>query len=553
MRLRKTGFFILFLLSLLIIAASVQAAVRKADLAKQYRITRIYHRNLAAGVLPQDSRANWEWGVSSFEKIYRAAGQSELALYARFRGAGMYHDMARRFSDPVDLREAVVGFETVARLAPAHSLADDALFKLAMIYLEDKKDINKAARWLDYIVRTYPEGDMAKAAAQQLSRLREANSAGKQVVSTDGRPMIQAINHWSTGNYSRVVIKATAPVRFKEHLNDRKDGQPGKLTVDFEQVIIAGDKVPPVIYGEGLLRKITTSRASRNVRVELEADLIEKYRLMTMHDPFRLVIDMKGSMRQPYSQLPQSIKAVKRKWKNDDTAAARPSLARQLGLGIRKIIVDAGHGGKDPGAIGVGGLREKDVTLAVAKKLAAKLKRDSFEVVLTRSRDIFLPLEERTAIANTKRGDVFVSIHVNASKSPEKNGVETYILDLTDDEESMRLAARENATSAAGMSDLHDILAGLLNNTKIEESSLLARAVQESMTRGLRLQDRGVRKAPFYVLSGALMPAILAEVSFLTNPVEAGKLRDDRYLEVIAGQLAAGLTEYVRQQEVAMQ
>jgi N-acetylmuramoyl-L-alanine amidase len=541
-------FFPVFLLSLLSITPPVQAAVRQADLAKQYRITRIYHRNLAAGVI-ESSRSNWQWGVRSFQKIYKAAGQSELALYARFRGAGMYHDMARRFSNPVDLGEAVVGFETVARLAPAHSLADDALFNLAMIYLEDKKDINRAAKGFDYIVRTYPKGDMAKAAAQKLLHLKRINSAGKQVVPTDGRPRIHAINHWSTGNYSRIVIKATSPLRFKEHLDDRK----GRLTVNFERGSIDRQQVPPVIYGEGLLRKITTSRESQNVRVELEADLIEKYRLMTMYDPFRLVIDMKGAMRQPYSKLPKSIKAVKRKWKNNNIADTRPSLARQLGLGIRKIVVDAGHGGKDPGAIGAGGLKEKDVTLAVAVKLAEKLKRDSFEVVLTRSRDVFLPLEERTAIANTKKGDIFVSIHVNASKSSEKNGVETYILDLTDDEDSMRLAARENATSAAGMSDLQEILAGLLNNTKIEESTLLARAVQKSMTRGLRLKDRGVRKAPFYVLTGALMPAILAEVSFITNPVEAGKLRDDRYLEVIAGQLAAGLAEYARQQEVAMQ
>jgi N-acetylmuramoyl-L-alanine amidase len=228
------------------------------------------------------------------------------------------------------------------------------------------------------------------------------------------------------------------------------------------------------------------------------------------------------------------------------SGAPSPSLAQQLGLGIRRIIIDPGHGGKDPGAIAANGLREKDVVLSVALKLAATLRRQlGCEVLLTRERDVFIPLEERTAIANTSNSDLFVSVHANAARSPETAGVETYFLDLTDDRDAMRLAAFENATSAAKMSDLRHILADLLQNSKKEESARLAGLVQKQMAGGLGLRDHGVKKAPFYVLVGARMPAILAEIAFLSNPEEAKRLQSDAFREAVAVQLAAGVISYV--------
>lgn len=542
---------VILLCSCFSFGSSVRAAKSAPDLAKQYRICRIYQRNLAADVV-KSSRFNWKWGADSFVKISKAAGGGELSLYARFRAAEMYHAMSRRFSNALDLGEAIAGFETVARLAPGHDLADDAFYNLALIYYEDKQDISKAGATFNHIVRTYPVGDRARQAARRLAGLKGGASAAAISGQHDDRPLIEAINHWSSGNYSRIVIKATAILRFSDHV-ERANQRPDRLVVDFSEAAIDRRRVVPFMNGEGLLRRIKSDSSTGNARIEIEADHIEQYRLITLRDPFRLVIDLKGIMKVPDSLLPSLVRTVKRKWKNGNIIAGRPSLARQLGLGIRKIIIDAGHGGKDPGAVGCGGLLEKDVTLAVAQVLAEKLRKNSFEVVLTRSGDHSLALEERTAIANTNKGDIFISIHVNASKSSDKNGVETYILDLTDDEDAMRLAARENATSAASMSDLQDILAGLLNNSKIDESTLVARSVQKSLSAGMQLPDRGVKQAPFYVLSGALMPAILAEIAFLTNPDEAERLRRDKYLDRIAQHLADGLEEYVRQREVAMQ
>jgi N-acetylmuramoyl-L-alanine amidase len=222
-------------------------------------------------------------------------------------------------------------------------------------------------------------------------------------------------------------------------------------------------------------------------------------------------------------------------------------------LGIRKIVIDPGHGGRDPGAIAPNGLKEKDIVLAVSKKLATLLRtRLGAEVVLTRTTDAFIPLEERTAIANTEKGDLFISVHVNSAPSPRLLGVETYVLNLTNDEDSMRLAALENATSASKMSDLQNILADLLNNTKLDESTKLAEHVQTKMAQGLRIKDLGVKQAPFYVLIGAQMPAILSEITFLSNPGEAQRLRQDYYLKTIAEHISAGVNEYIRGSNLAM-
>jgi N-acetylmuramoyl-L-alanine amidase len=225
------------------------------------------------------------------------------------------------------------------------------------------------------------------------------------------------------------------------------------------------------------------------------------------------------------------------------------SLAQQLGLGVRKIVIDPGHGGKDPGAMAFG-LKEKDIVLKIARKVETILKRKyNFQVALTRTKDTYLPLEERTAIANTQGGDLFISVHVNAHPDKTIGGVETYFLNLATNADAMRVAALENATSTHSISELQDILSDLMKNSKIAESSRLAQFVHTNLIGGTKkvykTKDLGVKQAPFYVLIGAEMPAILAEISFITNPEEAKLLQDDIYLQRIAEQVAAGIVAYV--------
>lgn len=227
------------------------------------------------------------------------------------------------------------------------------------------------------------------------------------------------------------------------------------------------------------------------------------------------------------------------------------SLARQLGLSARRIVIDAGHGGHDPGSIGRNGLQEKDLVLDVALRLSRLVKSQlGAEVVMTRDTDAFIPLEERTAIANAKGADLFLSVHANSSRSPKARGIETYFLNFAVDPHAEEVAARENAISAATMKDLQGLVKAITLNSKIDESRDFASSIQESMIEHLRpgypdMQNRGVRTAPFYVLIGANMPSILAEIAFVSNPEEEKLLKSQDRRQQIAQSLFEGVRKYL--------
>jgi N-acetylmuramoyl-L-alanine amidase len=231
------------------------------------------------------------------------------------------------------------------------------------------------------------------------------------------------------------------------------------------------------------------------------------------------------------------------------TAAGDYSVARQLGLGVSRIVIDPGHGGHDPGAQ-ANDITEAELVLDVALRLEKLLQaQKGTQVVLTRRSDVFIPLEERTARANKEGADLFVSIHANASSLSVARGVETYYLNFATTPDAQAVAARENATSAKTMGNLPEILRAIALNTKLEESRELANMVQTSMTRRLKVQnatlrDLGVKQAPFVVLIGAQMPSILAEISFVTNKTEAGYLKQSTYRQKIAQSLFDAIVKY---------
>jgi N-acetylmuramoyl-L-alanine amidase len=226
------------------------------------------------------------------------------------------------------------------------------------------------------------------------------------------------------------------------------------------------------------------------------------------------------------------------------------SLARQLGLGARRIVIDAGHGGHDPGTIGHGGLQEKDLVLDVALRVERLVRQElGTEVVMTRSTDVFVPLEERTAIANTQKADLFLSIHANSSRNPRARGIETYFLNFARSPHAEEVAARENAISPATLKDLQNLVKAIINNSKIDESRDFAASVQEGIVDGLRpqhsVEDRGVHTAPFYVLIGANMPAVLAEIAFVSNPEEEKRLKRAEYRDILARSILVGVRSYL--------
>lgn len=223
---------------------------------------------------------------------------------------------------------------------------------------------------------------------------------------------------------------------------------------------------------------------------------------------------------------------------------------------LRKIVIDAGHGGRDPGAIGVDGIAEKDIVLAVALRLADKLKKQmGIDTVLTRKDDRFVPLEDRTAIANQEGADLFISLHANASPNPEARGLETYYLDNTNDEAALRLAARENGIAREKISDLQFILSDMVQNFKLEDSITLAHRLQGSVVTQMgrrygEVRDLGVKKAQFFVLVGARMPSVLVELFFVTNKAEGRALSSEEYQEALADALYDGIKKYQESAQV---
>ncbi|RLB43681.1 MAG: N-acetylmuramoyl-L-alanine amidase [Deltaproteobacteria bacterium] len=307
---------------------------------------------------------------------------------------------------------------------------------------------------------------------------------------------------------------------------------------------------------DGLLHRARAGQYKNStVRVVLDLASIGAYKVFHLYDPFRIVVDVKRSSCQEIKKQQKVTLPSKRRVRHGIRRKDKPdnavTLARQLGLNVNRIVIDPGHGGKDPGCYIGKGIKEKDIVLRIAKILAKKLKKKlGCEVYLTRTRDVFLPLERRTAIANMKKADLFISLHVNAHRKRWVHGIETYYLNMATDERAVLVAARENATSQKNISDLQAILNDLLLNTKIHESSRLAYDIQKGITSELskrysRIRSLGVKQAPFYVLIGAQMPSVLIETGFLTNPTERKRLLNPTYEAHLAEGIANGIKRYI--------
>lgn len=235
------------------------------------------------------------------------------------------------------------------------------------------------------------------------------------------------------------------------------------------------------------------------------------------------------------------------------TRAGERSLTRALGLKIGRIVIDPGHGGHDTGTIGPTGLMEKDLCLDVALRLGKLIEQrlPSDEIVYTRQNDKYVGLERRTAIANEAKADLFVSIHANSSDDSSVSGIETYYLNFNGSPQAMEVAARENATAQSSVHDLQDLVTKIAANEKVEESRDLAADIQDSLAASMRVtnrpeKNRGVRKAPFVVLVGADMPSVLAEISFISNPVDEQLLKKPENRQRAAEGLFSGIERYLR-------
>lgn len=373
------------------------------------------------------------------------------------------------------------------------------------------------------------------------------------------------IRYRSGPNYTRVVIDLSKKTEFTYHLlkKDTSINKPRRFYVDLADTTLSNNISTSIPVNDGLLKEVRAGQFnSSTVRVVLDIETLEDYTIFPLTNPYRIVIDItgKGLLKKKSKESVSSVPSLPEPSpvpgapvipviKGTSKAKATPV---KKGPRIRTIVIDAGHGGKDPGAMGKKKLKEKDMALKIVKRLKKELsKKVDAKIVLTRDRDVFIPLDERTAIANSKEADMFVSIHLNASPNRKASGVETYILGEPTDKEALRVSARENAASPEEMSDIVQFIVRDLEMTGTHNESVrLATLVQDSLSTNLKknysgVKSNGVKKALFYVLVRSNMPSILVETTFISNPRDEKRLKTDKYIDTIVAGISKGIVAYI--------
>jgi N-acetylmuramoyl-L-alanine amidase len=498
--------------------------------------------------------------------------------------------------------QVMTGFEILVRRFPTSGYADNALFQAAsiaeIVYAKFKRpqDRDRALKYYNWLVKEYPSSMFVKRASANLSALTGSPVSADSPAAASDRATLANIERTVMASAVRVTIELDREVQYFEQ---RLSG-PSRVFFDLQNVQALPELKDKVLnYTSDVVNKIRVGRHPDNVvRVVLDLEDVANYSVFTLYSPFRIVVDAERTAARAatvdvppvpsrplgiFSASPETprllasaappLAPLARAMRMADPApatmvattpptrrAAMPvapsanaaggfSIARQLGLSVSRIVIDPGHGGHDPGVLGKG-LNEATLVLDVALRLEKLLQKEpGVEVVLTRRTDVYVPLEERTEIANRQNADMFLSIHANASRNEDARGIETFYLSFASSPDAEAVAARENSASTREMHQLPDLIKSITLNSKLDESRDLANMVQDALVTNLRksnkeIRSRGVKKAPFVVLIGAAMPSVLAEISFVSNRQEMTLLKTPAYRQKIAESLFVAVSKY---------
>lgn len=577
---------------------------RAAAAAAQYERAQKLQAKLEAQAGGTRSEAQYKAVIHAYRRVADLDPSANVATPSLVAIGRLYEEMGRLF-DQHYFQTAVDTYQLLLRQYPRTRRGPEAVYAVARLEQGPLGHPALAHKFLRTLIEKYPSSDQADAARLQLAReAAEMQAGGNSPASAPAESGDETASGVSANKSSKApkpektsASETGAVVGAGGHSGGIEGKHSAKVGViatgdspDYTQIMVRLDgpvkfrsaRIPHsqrvyfdlsrawLVHAHGEQLPIDSNfvkavRMAQNrphvVRVVLEIAPGTAYFARLVTKPYCLVIDVgkpdviaATGPRGPATTVETRAEMAPRgritppePMQNGGT-----SLTRELGLKIGRIVIDAGHGGFDTGSIGPTGVEEKTVCLEVARSLGALIKKrlPGTEVFYTRDSDTFVPLQERTAIANKDKADLFISIHANSSSDDDARGVETYYLNFTTSPEAMRVAARENALSQDSIHQLHDLLQEISLNDKIEESREFAADVDRSLVHQLRLahvvtHDRGVKKAPFVVLIGAHMPSILAEISFLSNPTDERLLKTARYRERIAVGLFDGIRQYL--------
>lgn len=494
----------------------------------------------------------WKKVVDAFRSVYYSYPSSGYCDNSLYQVGTLYAQMGDRFHDTLLLRRACSTYQFLITEYSSSPLIPDAMIATIRIMREGLKQDSDAADMEAAFRSRFPKS-IARLPAPREVQPAALPSSGKTAILT-------ALRHYTGADYSRVVLDFDQEVSYKRN----RLSNPDRLYLDFDNTQASKSLIAQgAQIDDGFLKQVRVGQNTETrARVVLDLQSIDTYDVFALYHPYRLVIDIQGKhapAQAPIAQTPQTTTQASAQTVVSDTATApemaqknssgQYSLARQLGLKVRRIVVDPGHGGHDPGAMH-NGLMEKVITLDVGLRLKKILEEDyGYDVLMTRGQDRYVALEERTAYANSNGADLFVSVHVNSSRNHSARGAETYYLNFATTPAAMEVAARENAISEKNMGELQKLTSAIALNSKIEESRDFAGQIQTSLVghlgKNYAVHNLGVKQAPFYVLIGAQMPSILAEISFISNEQESSLLARTSYRQQIAEGLAGGVRSYI--------
>ncbi len=528
----------------------VDLAHGKSYCERLYESARRDYYSLLDSERKQRFHDSWERVINKFDGIVEKSPQCSKAPDSLFNMGVLYRKLYRKSWLKSDLERARETFERLAKSYPKSKLADDALLNAAGI-LEEMG--NKKEAYIAYtrIRSAYPKGDMARKAKKKIAELAAYAPRPDPVrpaMAKSGKFNVSDVKYWSNPNYTRIVVYGSGYLNFEKHTlkRDPATGKPPRIYIDMKGAVLPKGIDNSLAIRDGLLHQARIAQYNSNtVRLVLDMESVKDSTASALLNPSRLVVDIYG---EGQGERQGEGQAGKVPFLSPGSNVL--PISQQLGLRIKKIVLDPGHGGKDPGAVGPKGLREKDVVLALAKRIKPRLETRGYEVLLTRNSDVYIKLEDRAEFANANKADLFVSIHTNASKNRKVRGVETYFLGIARDRQSSETAMLENAVSEVNaLSDLEQILLSLMDQDNMWHSSILAETVQDSMYLELNgkygaTRNLGVKQAPFYVLSKTEMPAVLVETSFISNLSEEKLLQRSDFRDSLSDSITRGIINY---------